>query len=87
MALNNKGYIHIEEDCPPTPTFSANAKNFNAPKTKIVNLRNVAMTPAVYAKSPKDIIRVNVLDTIMPLSQTPWTNVHSVVKPTREKPN
>ncbi|KAG0018025.1 hypothetical protein BGZ82_000557 [Podila clonocystis] len=80
MTYNNKVYIHIEEDCPATPELPA-----RAPNVKIVNLRNVAMTPAVYAKNPKDIIRVNVLDTIMPLSQTPWTNAHSAVKPTEKK--
>ncbi|KAG0077363.1 hypothetical protein BGZ92_001956 [Podila epicladia] len=77
MAHNNKGYIRIEEDCPPALTLPARTETCNAPKAKIVNLRNVAMTPAVHAKSPKGILRVNVLDTIMPLSRTPWTNAQS----------
>ncbi|KAF9300562.1 hypothetical protein BGZ74_007741 [Mortierella antarctica] len=87
MAQNNKGYIRIEEDCPPAPAFPARTENCNAPKAKTANLRNVAMTPAVYAKSPKGILRVNVLDTIMPLSRTPWTNAQSVVKPTNKISN
>ncbi|KAG0035309.1 hypothetical protein BGZ81_009805 [Podila clonocystis] len=85
MTYNNKGYIRIEEDCPATRELPARVQKTKAPdNVKIVNLRNVAMTPAVYAKNPKDIVRVNVLDTIMPLSRTPWTNAHSVVQLTDE---
>ncbi|KAF8931708.1 hypothetical protein CPC16_000568 [Podila verticillata] len=87
MALNNEGYIHIEEDCSSTPVLPAIAESSDLRKAKIVNLRNVAMTPAVYATNPKDIIRVKVLDTIMPLSRTPWTNAHSVIKPTSAETN
>ncbi|KAF9391536.1 hypothetical protein CPB97_006256 [Podila verticillata] len=87
MALNIKGYIRIEEDCSSTPALPASAESSNVRKAKIVNLRNVAMTPAVYATNPKDIIRVKALDTIMPLSRTPWTNAHSVIKPTSAESN
>ncbi|KAG0345320.1 hypothetical protein BG004_003795 [Podila humilis] len=82
---NTKGYIQIEEDCGPQPSSSdASTSRTEAttavPKKRIVNLRNVAMIPAVDAKNPKDMIRAKVLDGIMPLSRVPWTNAHSIVK-------
>ncbi|KAF9110005.1 hypothetical protein BGX27_006884 [Mortierella sp. AM989] len=64
-------YILIEEDSITT----AAAAHVNDPKApKVVQLRNLAYTPSLSMNKTgsKTLTRKEVLDTLMPLSRSPW---------------
>lgn len=63
--IQRNGYIQIEEDILPTSSTST---------PRVIQLRNVA-----YTIPPRSLTRSEVLESLVPLSRTPWGLTPSIM--------
>ncbi|KAF9959181.1 hypothetical protein BGZ65_000737 [Modicella reniformis] len=67
MSKQQQDYIHIEED-----TVSESSTS------KVVQLRNMAYSRPL-SSTPRPITRTELLESLMPLSRNPWSNVPTLL--------
>ncbi|KAF9350926.1 hypothetical protein BGX26_010946, partial [Mortierella sp. AD094] len=70
MSSHNQNYIRIEEDIVSEPSTP-----------RVVQLRNVAYSRPL-SSSPGFVSRSQVIDSLMPLSKAPWSNVPTLLDDT-----